>query len=116
MKVVYDLNIKGYLETVRGKNGGIRLGRTPESINLGALLRDIEDDMALVECQADPGMCRIGPACRLRDMVAESLRAFLAVFDRYTLADLLEPQADMVRLLDLEPAPQPVVRRLARQR
>ena len=114
MKVVYDLNIKGYLETVRGKNGGIRLGRRPESINLGTLLRDIEDDMALVECHADERVCRIGPACRLRGVVAESLRAFLAVFDRYTLADLLEPQQEILHLLDIEPAASLPARRVVR--
>ncbi|MEI6559489.1 MAG: Rrf2 family transcriptional regulator [Rhodospirillaceae bacterium] len=114
MKVVYDLNIKGYLETVRGKNGGIRLGRLPEQINLGTLIRDIEDDMALVECHTSESQCRIGSACLLRGVIGEGLRAFLGVLDRYTLADLLEPRADLSRLLDIEVDRPVIARRAAR--
>ncbi len=101
MKVVYDLNIKGYLETVRGKNGGIRLGRPPGEINLGALIRHVEDDLALVECHGSSDRCRIGSACVFRGIVAEAMGAFLAVLDHYTLADLLAPGAELGRLLGL---------------
>ena len=114
MKVVYDLNIKGYLETVRGKNGGIRLGRPPGEINLGALIRDIEDDMALVECHVSEGLCRIASGCRVRCVIAEAVQAFLAVLDRYTLADLLEPRAELARLLDIDLDRPVVARRVAR--
>ena len=114
MKVVYDLNVKGYLETVRGKNGGIRLGRPPGDINLGTLIRDIEDDMALVECHVSEDLCRIGSACCLRTVIAEAMAAFLAVLDRYTLADLLEPRTELARLLDIELAQPTAARRVAR--
>ncbi len=85
MKVVQDLGHVGFVETVRGRNGGIRLGRKPEEINLGALVRHTEGGFDLVDC----GHCRIAPACRLTGVLAEATRAFLAVLDRYTLADLL---------------------------
>ena len=101
MKVVYDLNVKGYLETVRGKNGGIRLGRAPEDINLGALIRETETDSALVECQTPEGHCRISSSCRLRNVLEEALGAFLAVLDRYTLADLIEPKNELSQLLGM---------------
>ena len=116
MKVVYDLNVKGYLETVRGKNGGIRLGRPAGEINVGALIRDIEEDMALVECHVDKGLCRIASGCVMRCVIAEAMAAFLAVLDRYTLADLLKPHADLARLLDidLDPERSPVARRVVR--
>ena len=119
MKVVYDLNVHGFLETVRGKNGGIRLGRPPREINLGDLIRATEDDMALAECQSPDGQCRITSACVLHDALNEALRAFLAVLDRYTLADLLEPRENLGRLLGLElddvPAAHPrALRRAAR--
>jgi len=102
MKVVYDLNVMGYLETVRGKNGGIRLGRAPQEINLGMLIRETETDAALVECQTAGDQCRISARCRLRGILGEALEAFLAVLDRYTLADLLEPKDELARLLGLD--------------
>ena len=102
MKVVYDLNVMGYLETVRGKNGGIILGRAPQEINLGMLIRETETDAALVECQTAGDQCRISARCRLRGILGEALEAFLAVLDRYTLADLLEPKDELARLLGLD--------------
>ena len=102
-KVVYDLNVRGYLETVRGRNGGIRLGRSPHEINLGDLVRDIEDDMTLVECHASADLCRISSGCVLRCVIGEAMGAFLSVLYRYTLADLLEPRAKLAKLLDLKP-------------
>lgn len=99
MAVVHRLASLGYLETVRGKGGGIRLARAPDAINLGRVVRDIETDMALVECFGGPGTCRIERACALRGVLAEALEAFLAVLDRYTLADLLAPAPALAALL-----------------
>ena len=105
MAVVHRLASLGYLETVRGKGGGIRLARAPEAINLGRVVRDIETDMALVECfGGSPGACRIEHACALRGVLGEALEAFLAVLDRYTLADLLAPAAGTGRAPRLRPA------------
>lgn len=108
MKVVFRLGRLGYLATVRGKGGGVRLARDPAEVNLGRLVRETEEDMALVECfEADGGACRIEPACVLREVLSEALEAFLAVLDRYTLADLLAPQSALARLFatPFEPAP-----------
>lgn len=100
MKVVFRLGRLGYLATVRGKGGGVRLARAPAEVNLGRLVRETEDDLALVECfEADGGACRIEPACVLRKVLSEALEAFLAVLDRYTLADLLAPQSALATLL-----------------
>ena len=102
-KVVHRLGQLGYLETIRGKRGGIRLARDPAEINLGAVVRQTEDDLALVPCL--PGgnaLCTLAPACILKGVVTEALSAFLAVFDRHTLADLLGPRRKLVRLLDPE--------------
>lgn len=96
MKVVSDLVGGGYLESVRGRNGGIRLGRPANELNIGALVRHTEDDLDLVDC----GSCIIGPACGLTGLLDEALQAFLAVLDRYTLADVLARQGDFMFLLN----------------
>lgn len=99
-KVVHRLGQLGYLETLRGKHGGIRLARDPGEINLGAVVRQTEDDLALVPCLPGGGPpCRIAPACVLRGLIGEALSEFLAVFDRHTLADLLGPRRKLARLL-----------------
>src|SRR5690606_31457189 len=92
MKIVHQLGLLGYRETVRGKRGGIRLAKPPSEINLGEVVRRMEDDMALVQCfgTALPG-CPIASACVLRSVLDEALDAFLAVLEGYTLADLLVP-------------------------
>ncbi len=62
MKVVQELNNKGYLQATRGKNGGLRLRGDPEAINLGTLVRATEQDLSLVECFGNNGLCVITPA------------------------------------------------------
>ena len=99
MKVVYELGQAGYLETVRGKNGGLRLARRPEEIVLGRLVRETEPDMALVPC-FDPSnaICVLTPACKLRGALQRAQSAFLEVLDGYSLADLTD-NADALREL-----------------
>jgi Rrf2 family nitric oxide-sensitive transcriptional repressor len=92
MKVTHQLGLAGWLETVRGKGGGIRLARAPADINLGAVVRSIESDFSLVECLADGSSCTLDGSCRLTGIVSEALKSFLAHLDRHTLADLLPAQ------------------------
>jgi Rrf2 family nitric oxide-sensitive transcriptional repressor len=94
MKVVNQLAHGGYVETVRGRYGGIRLGKAPEEINVGTLVRETEDGFQLLDCDG----CVIALACGLTGVVKEALLAFLAVLDRYTLADLLSSRKDIARL------------------
>jgi Rrf2 family nitric oxide-sensitive transcriptional repressor len=104
MKVVYELGVAGYLETSRGKNGGLRLARPPQAIGLGELVRRTEPDLDLVECfSADSGRCAITPACKLRGVLHQAKAAFLRVLDGYTLADLVEDPAALRALLDRQP-------------
>lgn len=91
MKVVQELNSKGYLQAIRGKNGGLRLPGRPDDINLGELVRGTEQDLTLVECFGEGSQCALTPACRLKGVFAEALEAFFAVLDQYTLADLVQP-------------------------
>ena len=88
MKVAYNLGLGGYLDTVRGRGGGLRLARPPETINLGDVVRRMEDDFALVECFEPTNVCSITRACRLKGILGEALKAYLSVLDKYSLADL----------------------------
>jgi Rrf2 family nitric oxide-sensitive transcriptional repressor len=102
MKVVHQLGLCGFVETVRGRGGGLRLARPAQEIPLGAVVRATEGNLSLVEC-FDPARseCAIEPACGLRPVLREALDAFLAVLDRYTLADLVaRRRAPLVRLLE----------------
>ena len=99
MKVAHQLGVAGYVETVRGKNGGLRLAKLPEDINVGDLVRRMEPDMELVACFGASGTCTIQPSCVLKGALAEALDAFTAVLDRYTLADLIAPRAKLSSLL-----------------
>lgn len=99
-KVAHRLGQLGYLETVRGRRGGLRLARPAQAIGVGAVLRATEGDLALVECFGPSGACAIEPACGLRGVLHEALGAFLAVLDRYTLADLVAGEREpLARLL-----------------
>jgi Rrf2 family nitric oxide-sensitive transcriptional repressor len=100
--VVFRLSQLGYLDTHRGKGGGIRLASDPAKINLGRLIRKTEEDFALVECfQEQECLCVIEPACVLRKALRTALAAFFEVLDGYTLADLVKPSRNLARLLSL---------------
>ncbi len=102
MKVVNDLSQKGYLDTVRGRNGGIRLRRPPRDINVGQVVRDTEDKLDVIGCLERRGYCRIERVCVLRGALQDATAAFLAVLDGYTLADLIRPQKALSSLLLLD--------------
>jgi Rrf2 family transcriptional regulator, nitric oxide-sensitive transcriptional repressor len=100
MKVVHQLGRLGYLETVRGKGGGMRLARPPAEINVGEVLRATEDSLELVECFGEePSGCRIERACVLKGALHRALDAFFGVLDEYTLADLIAPARPLARVL-----------------
>jgi len=102
VKVVHRLGQLGYVETVRGKGGGIRLALAPAHIRIGQLVRRVEDDMRLVECFRPDSGCCIQPACILRRAFREALSAFLETLDDYTLEDLVGPDRPLVSLLSMD--------------
>ncbi|MET4026093.1 Rrf2 family nitric oxide-sensitive transcriptional repressor [Marinobacter sp. MBR-99] len=103
MKVVHQLNKKGYIETIRGKKGGMRLHMAPNEINIGVLIRETEQDLSIVECFSSKNACKITPVCGLKAMFAEALKAFLETLDKYTLADVIQDKhrPQLVRLLQI---------------
>jgi Rrf2 family nitric oxide-sensitive transcriptional repressor len=94
MKITHQLGLAGWLETVRGKGGGMRLAAAPETINLGAVVRSIEPDFSLVDCLTTDNACRLTGSCRLTGIVSEALQSFMTHLDRHTLADLLPAPGD----------------------
>ena len=98
MKVVNDLARAGYVASVRGRSGGIRLGAPAESINVGKVVRHTEDDFRLADCPS----CVIAPVCGLQGALNEALEAFMAVLDSYSLADLLAKRGEMRTLFGIE--------------
>lgn len=100
MKIVQNLTNNGYLIALRGKNGGLRLNGRPEEINIGALMRELEQDHALVECFSHANTCVITPVCQLKHVLAEALESFFKTMDQYSLADLL-PRTRQIQLTEL---------------
>ncbi len=89
MKVTHQLGLRGWIETVRGKGGGMRLAHHPEDINLGAVVRSIEPDFHLVECFATGSACVLTGSCGLTGVLEGALQSFLSHLDGFTLADIL---------------------------
>ena len=89
-KVVHQLGILGFVESLRGRKGGLRLGKEPAQINIGAVVRSTEPDFYMAEC-FDPqkNNCRLSSACILKDTLYQATAAYLAVLDGVTLESLM---------------------------
>jgi Rrf2 family nitric oxide-sensitive transcriptional repressor len=91
MKVVHQLGLSGMVETLRGRNGGLRLNREPADINIGDVVRHTETDFHMAECFDPSGnRCLYSPACVLKDVLQSATAAYLGVLDRVTLASLMK--------------------------
>lgn len=90
MKIIHHLGQLGYIETIRGRNGGLRLGMDPKDINIGEVVSKTEEDFYIVECfKEGASYCSISPVCKLKHALFEALQAFIKVLEGYTLEDLL---------------------------
>ncbi|AVL70131.1 HTH-type transcriptional repressor NsrR [Oligella urethralis] len=120
-KIIHQLATIGYIESVRGRNGGIRLAKSPASINLAEVIKQTEADFNLVECFAPldkelffmpqrqgqalatteltASHCKISPRCQLQRIFFEATQSFLNVLNQYTLADVISNKAELRRLL-----------------
>lgn len=87
-KVANALTRSGYLKAIRGRSGGLVLGRQPEMIRIGDVVRLTEPDFALVECFATGNQCVLTRCCKLSGMFGEAMASFQNTLDRYTLADV----------------------------
>lgn len=93
MKITHQLGLNGWLETVRGKGGGMRLAAAPAEISLGAVVRSIEPDFYLVDCLSNDTTCSLTGHCKLTGIMSGALQSLMQYLDAYTLADLLPPGA-----------------------
>ncbi|WP_116475081.1 nitric oxide-sensing transcriptional repressor NsrR [Zobellella maritima] len=108
VKVVNQLARQGYIHAVRGKNGGIRLAKPAEQINVGQVIRSLEHNLNGIDCGSPA--CHLVRVCRLKDALKLAMDAFLRVMDSYTLADLVENREELMVIFEqLEPTRQQVV-------
>lgn len=99
VKVIHGLARGGFIETYRGRGGGIKLARTPDKISIGEVVLFTEGRFTPVECFRDDNQCPITPACLLPAILNEAFRSFISTLDRYTLADLLVRRKQLDALL-----------------
>jgi len=115
MKVAHQLGLAGYVDTVRGRSGGLRLAQPVAAIRLGDVVRHTEQDMALVPClEPVDAPCAIRPCCVLRRALEKAAAAFLEVLDGYSLADLVKPRSPLRHMLAIEGAALGARKRTAR--
>jgi Rrf2 family transcriptional regulator, nitric oxide-sensitive transcriptional repressor len=106
MKIVQQLGELGWVETVRGRNGGLRLAERSGNLTIGDIVRKTESDFALVGCfdtQPDARGCVIEPHCRLKGVLAAARDAFLAELDKHTVGELAKPASELARMLGIVP-------------
>ncbi|MGO9428848.1 RrF2 family transcriptional regulator [Rhodoblastus sp.] len=101
VKCVHQLGLWGYLENVRGRNGGFRLAKDPAKITVGEIIRKTEDELDLVECfDAVTNTCPLIGICKLGKLFKQACRAFLDVLDGVTLADISSNRREVLGALN----------------
>ncbi|KIT15805.1 RrF2 family transcriptional regulator [Jannaschia aquimarina] len=101
VKAVHELGREGYLETQRGRGGGFRLARPPETITVGEVVRLTEGDLDLVECfNPETNTCPLLGVCRLSRKLREATAAFMAVLDDLTIADIAANKGQLMARID----------------
>ncbi len=99
-QVIHLLAQKKFLRTIRGRAGGLMLGRAPESITVGEVFRTFEAPLPFAECFAgDANQCPLFAACRLKCLLSDALAAFYAKLDEVTVVDLVEENCDLQFIL-----------------
>ncbi len=106
-KILQPLVEAKLVETVRGRNGGVRLGRPAAEINLFDVVRVTEESFAMAECfENDAAECPLVDSCALNSALREALGAFFAVLEKHTIADLAKERGTLRNLLQIDDLPQ----------
>ena len=101
-KILQPLVEAGFMETVRGRKGGVRLGKKPADITLYEIVRVTEENFAMAECFEDGGAdCPLIDSCSLNAALYKALNAFFAVLQDYTIEDLVQDRPHMRALLGM---------------
>lgn len=114
LQVVNGLQAHGFIETLRGRHGGLRLARSPEQISMGSVFRVFEAGHPFAECfDADTNTCPLSTECRLRGYIARAVEAFYHELDMVTLGDLTRGNCGLESLLSVretlaDACPQPM--------
>ncbi|MDP2697430.1 Rrf2 family transcriptional regulator [Thalassospira sp.] len=104
-KIANKLAAHGFLETVRGRNGGVRLAKPAAEINVGDIVRATEFGRCLVECfDPDTNTCPLTKVCRFQSIIGRALEAFLSVLDGYTISDLVADRENLRQAMGLTDA------------
>ncbi|MEX0318789.1 MAG: Rrf2 family transcriptional regulator [Ruegeria sp.] len=99
-QVINQLSQLNYLNTQRGRNGGMCLAKSAEQIRIGEVFRHVEGGLPLAECFADAdNTCPLTEACRLRVALQDAAQAFYASLDEITLDALVCDNASLLRIL-----------------
>ncbi|MFN4258588.1 MAG: RrF2 family transcriptional regulator [Gemmataceae bacterium] len=100
VKVIQQLARKGYVRSRRGRHGGVRLAKSPETIRLGDIIRDLEQ-ISLLECLNSRGVCVIEGNCKLQGILREGQRRMMNYLDEFTLADFAGSQPEAADLVPI---------------
>lgn len=98
-KVATRLAREGFVNSERGRSGGLTLARPAKDILVGDVVRAMKRNDPVVECFGTDKSCLILPACGLREPLARAQEAFFATLDRYTLADVTRSRTALAALL-----------------
>lgn len=99
VKVVHRLAQLGYIQSAKGKGGGIRLACNPANLRLGDLVKQLEPHMNLVECYVnETNTCKVSTSCQLKHYLSEGVTAFLNALNKYTLAHAVRNPALFIAL------------------
>lgn len=101
VKVVHRLGVLGFINTTRGKNGGICLANGASEISIGQVIRQMEKTLDVVQCEV-PTLCPINGNCKLKSLLNLAANAFLGVLDQYTIADLTQGPNELKNLLHIQ--------------
>lgn len=102
VKVVHNLATYGFIQTMRGKNGGMCLARPADEINIGAVVRQTEPNFDIAECfNKESNTCVISPICALKSILGDARTSFIQTLDRYTIANALNPQHGLLKKINI---------------
>ncbi len=105
VKVVHNLSLKKYINSSRGKGGGLRLAHEPKDIIVGAVIRDTEPNFHIAECFPEPHEnCAVESICQLKKIFSLAAENFLSTLDGYTVADIIADTTEVESSVGLDPA------------